>query len=94
MGYTSLDESTTRTACVPSAAMLISAFAFVMKGDYEESTRQRTSTCTLGDIVVKTAGVRHLNRFGQQGAVCLLLEISEEFLEDSTGTIEYSHNSS
>jgi hypothetical protein len=60
------------------------SFCFVMKGDYEETVRDRTFTCRPGDVVVKTAGVRHLNRFGQQGARCLLLEISEEFLSDST----------
>jgi AraC-like DNA-binding protein len=60
------------------------SFCFVMKGDYEEITRNRTFTCRTGDVVVKTADVRHLNRFGRQGAVCLLLEISDEFLSDST----------
>jgi len=60
------------------------SFCFVMKGDYEETTRDRTFTCRPGDVVVKTADVRHLNRFGRQGAVCLLLEISDEFLSHST----------
>src|SRR5271155_4554343 len=59
------------------------SFCFVMKGDYEETTVDRTFTCRPGDVVVKTADVRHLNRFGRQGAVCLLLEISDEFLSDS-----------
>ncbi|MGA8492324.1 MAG: helix-turn-helix domain-containing protein [Terriglobales bacterium] len=60
------------------------SFCFVMKGDYEETTRDRTFTCRPGDVVVKTADVRHLNRFGRQGAVCLFLEISDEFLSHST----------
>jgi AraC-like DNA-binding protein len=64
------------------------SFCFVVKGDYEETTRHRTFTCRPGDVVVKTADVRHLNTFGHLGAVCLLLEISEEFLEDSAGLIE------
>jgi AraC-like DNA-binding protein len=64
------------------------SFCFVVKGDYEETTRQRTFTCRTGDVVVKTADVRHLNTFGQRGAVCLLLEISEELLRGSAGLVE------
>ncbi|MGA9790363.1 MAG: helix-turn-helix transcriptional regulator [Terriglobales bacterium] len=60
----------------------------MIKGDYEETTRQQTVTCRPGDVVIKTANVRHLDKFGQRGAVCLLLEISEELLRDSTGLIE------
>ncbi|MGA7632816.1 MAG: AraC family transcriptional regulator [Terriglobales bacterium] len=60
----------------------------MVKGDYEETTRQRTFTCRTGDVVVKTADVRHLNTFGQRGAVCLLLEISEELLRGSAGLVE------
>src|SRR5579864_7541960 len=64
------------------------SFCFVIKGDYEETTRQQTVTCRPGDVVIKTANVRHLNKFGQRGALCLLLEISEKFLRDSAGLIE------
>jgi|HubBroStandDraft_4_1064222.scaffolds.fasta_scaffold56401_1 AraC-like DNA-binding protein len=64
------------------------SFCFVIRGDYEETTRGQTFTCRPGDVVVKTAEVRHLNTFGQRGAVCLLLEISKEFLSDSRGSIE------
>jgi AraC family transcriptional regulator len=64
------------------------SFCFVIAGDYEETTRRQTFTCRPGDVVVKTADVRHLNTFGQRGAVCLLLEMSNEFLEDSMGSIE------
>lgn len=64
------------------------SFCFVVKGDYEETTRHRTFTCRPGDVVVKTADVRHLNTFGPRGAVCLLLEISEEFLRDSAGLVQ------
>jgi AraC-like DNA-binding protein len=64
------------------------SFCFVINGDYEETTPRQTFTCRAGDVVVKTADVRHLNTFGQRGAVCLLLEISKEFLENSIGLIE------
>jgi AraC family transcriptional regulator len=60
------------------------SFCFVMKGDYEETARGRTFTCRPGDVVVKTAAERHRDRFGRHGAVCLLLEISDDFLSDST----------
>src|SRR5258708_2007252 len=63
------------------------SFIFVMKGDYQETTRHRTFTCKPGDVVIKPGNMRHQNRFGQFGAVCLLLEISEESLEHSTGLI-------
>lgn len=64
------------------------SFCFVVKGDYEETTRHRTVVCRTGDVVLKTAGLRHLNKFGKAGAVCLLLEISHHFLDDSMGLIE------
>jgi AraC family transcriptional regulator len=64
------------------------SLCFVIKGDYEETTRQQTVTCRPGDVVIKTANVRHLNKFGQRGARCLLLEISEKVLRDSAGLIE------
>jgi AraC family transcriptional regulator len=64
------------------------SFCFVVKGDYEETTRHRTVICRTGDAVLKTADLRHLNRFGKAGAVCLLLGISHQFLDDSLGLIE------
>lgn len=64
------------------------SFCFAVKGDYEETTHNSTHVCRTGDVVVKTADLRHLNRFGRAGAVCLLLEISGQFLEDSAGLIE------
>ena len=68
------------------------SFSFVMKGSYDETTRQRTFTCRPGDVVIKPGDRRHQNRFGQLGAVCLLLEISEEFLGHSAGLIERELN--
>ena len=64
------------------------SFCFVMKGSYEETTRHHTFMCRTGGVVIKPADRRHQNRFGQLGAVCLLLEISEEFLGQSTRSIE------
>ncbi len=63
------------------------SLCFVINGDYEETTTHRTFTCRPGDVVIKTADVRHLNKFGRRGAVCLLLEISNGFLEESMGLI-------
>ncbi len=68
------------------------SFCFVMKGNYQETTRHRTFTCMPGDVVIKPGGRRHLNRFSQLGAVCLLLEISEESLGHSAGLIERELN--
>ena len=64
------------------------SFCFVFKGNYEETTRHKTFTCRPGDVVIKAANERHMNEFGQRGAVCLLLEISEDFLGPSTGLVE------
>lgn len=64
------------------------SFCFVIKGNYEETTLKQTFTCRPGNVVVKTANLRHLNEFGQRGAVCLLLEISEEFFRASSGLAE------
>ena len=64
------------------------SFCFVMKGSYQETTLRGTFTCRPGDVVIKPANLRHQNRFGQLGAVCLLLEISEELFEDSTELFE------
>ena len=64
------------------------SFSFVMKGQYQETTRNRTFTCRTGDVVIKPGGRRHQNAFGQFGAVCLLLEIYEQSLERSTALIE------
>jgi len=63
------------------------SFCFVITGDYEETTRRQTLICRAGDVVIKVADVQHLNTFGQRGAVCLLLEMSKEFL-GSMGSIE------
>ena len=68
------------------------SFCFVMKGNYQETTRHRTFTCRPGDVVIKPGNMRHQNRFSQIGAVCLLLEISEGSLEHSTGLIERELN--
>lgn len=57
------------------------SFCFVMTGTYQETTQSRTLTCMPGDVVVKPPNVRHLNTFGRHGAVCLLLEISEDVLD-------------
>jgi AraC family transcriptional regulator len=59
------------------------SLCFVIRGDYEETTRHQRFTCRSGDVVIKAGDVRHLNRFGQRGAECLLLEISAEFSEES-----------
>lgn len=64
------------------------SFCFVIKGDYGETTRRQTFTCSPGDVVVKAPGVRHLNEFGGTGAVCLLLEISEDLLRPAVGLVE------
>lgn len=59
------------------------SFCFVVRGDYRETSSRGNFTCKSGDIVIKPAGLRHQNTFGQVGAVCLLLEISNEFFEGS-----------
>jgi AraC family transcriptional regulator len=64
------------------------SFCFVMKGNYQETARHRTFTCRPGDVVIKPGNMQHQNTFSQLGAVCLLLEISEESLEQSKGLIE------
>jgi AraC-like DNA-binding protein len=64
------------------------SFCFVINGEYQETTCSKTFTCRPGDVVVKTAEVRHLNVFGRQGALCLLLEMSREFLKNSIGLFE------
>lgn len=68
------------------------SFCFVMKGSYQETTRRRTFTCRPGDVVIKPGAMQHQNRFSQLGAVCLLLEISEESLGGSAGLIERDLN--
>ncbi|HWH61058.1 MAG TPA: helix-turn-helix domain-containing protein [Terriglobales bacterium] len=64
------------------------SFCFLVKGNYQETTSSQTLTCLPGDVVVKEPNVRHLNNFGDQGAVCLLLEISEDLLKTSTALAE------
>jgi hypothetical protein len=64
------------------------SFCFVMKGNYRETTSRGSFTCRPGDVVIKPRNMRHQNTFGQLGAVCLLLEISEELLEHSTELFE------
>jgi AraC family transcriptional regulator len=64
------------------------SFCFVMKGNYQETTPRGSFTCRPGDVVIKPANMRHQNTFGQLGAVCLLLEISEKLLEHSTELFE------
>ena len=59
------------------------SLCFVIQGDYQETIRDRTFLCRSGDVVIKAADARHLNQFGPQGAVCLLLEISNGFLKSS-----------
>jgi hypothetical protein len=59
-----------------------------MKGNYRETTSRGSFTCRPGDVVIKPRNMRHQNTFGQLGAVCLLLEISEELLEHSTELFE------
>lgn len=64
------------------------SFCFVMKGNYHEITPRGSSICRFGDVVIKPAHLRHQNTFGEAGAVCLLLEISEELLEQSNELFE------
>jgi quercetin dioxygenase-like cupin family protein len=64
------------------------SFCFVVKGNYQETTSRGTFTCRPGDVVIKPANMRHQNTFGKLGAVCLLLEISEELIEHSTELFE------
>src|ERR1022692_4574604 len=64
------------------------SFCFVMKGNYQETTPRGSFTCRPGDVVIKPANMQHQNTFGQLGAVCLLLEISEKLLEHSTELFE------
>jgi AraC family transcriptional regulator len=64
------------------------SFCFVIRGDYREATDRQSFTCRPGDVAIQPASVRHLNEFGQRGAVCVLLEISEEFLGTSAGSVE------
>lgn len=66
------------------------SFCFVIKGNYKETTRRRTVMCRPGDVVIKGANLRHLNQFGDGGAVCLLLEISNELIENAGGQMEPS----
>ncbi len=58
------------------------SFCFVIRGDYAETTQRQSLTCRAGDVVIKTADMQHLNTFGQHGALCLLLEISSEFIKE------------
>jgi len=64
------------------------SFCFVLKGTYEEITRDRAFTCRPGDVVIKPANMRHQNLFGRVGGVCLLLEISDELLRHSGELVE------
>jgi AraC-like DNA-binding protein len=64
------------------------SFCFVLRGEYEETIRNRTVVCRSGDVVIKRPDERHLNTFGQYGAVCLLLEISDQFLKHSSASCE------
>jgi AraC family transcriptional regulator len=64
------------------------SFCFVIKGTYEEITRDRAFTCRPGDVVIKPANMRHQNVFGRFGALCLLLEVADELLEHSPGLVE------
>jgi AraC family transcriptional regulator len=59
------------------------SLCFLVKGNYEETTRGQTFTSRPGDVVIQPANGRHLNEFGETGAVCLLLEISEDLLADA-----------
>jgi AraC-like DNA-binding protein len=68
------------------------SFCFVMKGSYQETTRHRTFTCRPGEVVIKPGDRRHQNKFSRLGAVCLLLEISEESFDHSAGLIERELN--
>jgi AraC family transcriptional regulator len=64
------------------------SFCFVLKGTYEEITRDRAFTCRPGDVVIKPPKMRHQNLFGRVGGVCLLLEISDELIKSSAGLVE------
>lgn len=64
------------------------SFCFVMKGNYHETTPRGSFQCRLGDVVIKPANLRHQNTFGEVGALCLLLEISEDLLEHSADLFE------
>ena len=63
------------------------SFCFVLQGDYEETIRDRTVVCRSGDVVIKRPDERHLNTFGNRGAVCLLLEISDRFVRNSSASM-------
>ena len=68
------------------------SFCFVLKGNYQETTSRGSFTCRPGDVVIKPAAMRHQNTFGRLGALCLLLQISEETFGRSTGLVERELN--
>jgi AraC family transcriptional regulator len=58
-----------------------SSFCFILGGSMLEEVRGRPLSLQRHDLAFKTAGVEHRDRFGAQGAECLILELEPEWLE-------------
>jgi AraC family transcriptional regulator len=60
------------------------SICFVLRGDYRESCGPIARDFREGDVIVKTAAAIHEDYFGNNGAECLLVELSPR-MRESTG---------
>ena len=59
---------------VPLHAHAWPSWTFVLSGIFEERFARRDAVCTPGSVLTKSATADHSNRYGPEGARCLLIE--------------------
>ena len=66
---------------IPRHAHEHASLSFVLKGSFVETLDRSPRECLPYNLVIKSAGEIHSDRYGQSGARCLIIEIKPEGLE-------------
>jgi AraC family transcriptional regulator len=71
-----LDSAFAPCVRLPWHAHEAATVALVLRGLVEEQAGGRTWECRLGSAIIKPAGEWHANRYGRDGARCLIVQLS------------------
>ena len=73
--------------CVPRHEHALSSWTLVISGRFEEAFSRETLVCGAGSLLTKPYSADHRNRYGPEGARCLLVELDSENNVGSPGLL-------
>ncbi len=84
-GFVLVESAYAPQAVLPRHFHERASFSTPLRGSFLESVGTRTIDCSAGEVLVRPAGEVHSNRYGGNGARCLLVEVQPERLASLRG---------